>query len=395
MSSTTNSITSNDQNSNRKSKKKSTQNLHAESTSNSNQNSNKHLNNITNNSARNNNIKLVNTSKIDKKKASLENILIDQAIKSNQSHFMNNKKNGNADKTGTFITEAMLSASLLRGANSKSDLSLKNVENSSTNESVSKKQNKKQRSKVQTSMKVDNDDTIIMNGGSKINKSLSTPVINNNTSVSHVNKASTSPAINTNSTKSKKDTNQKNSSNKKTSSNTTTDIRDRYWAYLFENLKRSVDEIFYTCEKDNSISECKEVILILENCTNEFRSLASKIKLMNEYEKASLNNKQPTSLAWELSKSCPSPPSSKSSNFKSHLLSKALNESNENKKMASTMTKKADQVAVTDGFRDFMPEYANVSNQNSSDTNNNSHRNDEFNENDYLDDEDELDYDIK
>ena len=41
------------------------------------------------------------------------------------------------------------------------------------------------------------------------------------------------------------------------SKKTSVDIRARYWAYLFENLKRSVDEIYQTCEYDNSISECK------------------------------------------------------------------------------------------------------------------------------------------
>ena len=35
------------------------------------------------------------------------------------------------------------------------------------------------------------------------------------------------------------------------------DIRARYWAYLFENLHRAVDEIYQTCESDESVVECK------------------------------------------------------------------------------------------------------------------------------------------
>ena len=37
----------------------------------------------------------------------------------------------------------------------------------------------------------------------------------------------------------------------------TTDLRARYWNYLFENLKRAVDEIYSTCEADESIVECQ------------------------------------------------------------------------------------------------------------------------------------------
>jgi hypothetical protein len=398
MSSTTksNSTTISDQNSSsKKSKKKSIPNLHSESEQRSNNNagSNKHLNNITNSSS-NSSIKTVATSKIDKKKASLENLLIDQAIKSNQQSY-----HKSADRSGgTFLTEAMLNASLLRGANSKSDLILKNAENNNnSNESAaSKKQNKKQRSKVQVSSNTSKDKTSLqMNDGTNINKSFSTPVINNNNS-SSIKKASTSPAINPNSTaKSKKDpakySHESNNVNEKASNKATADIRDRYWAYLFENLKRSVDEIFHTCENDNSISECKEVISILENCTNEFHSLAAKI---NEYEKAHLTNKRPTSLAWELSKSSPPPPTSSSKSSKSHPLLQALIDSNE-KKMSAAVNRKLEQmkmfsgISAAEGFKDFLPEYANVSNHSSSETNN-------ISNDDYLDDDDDdLDYDAK
>lgn len=37
-------------------------------------------------------------------------------------------------------------------------------------------------------------------------------------------------------------------------------IRARYWAYLFENLKHAVDEIYVTCEGDESVVECKVCI---------------------------------------------------------------------------------------------------------------------------------------
>lgn len=39
--------------------------------------------------------------------------------------------------------------------------------------------------------------------------------------------------------------------------NRKTDMRARYWAFLFDNLKRAVDEIYQTCESDESVNECK------------------------------------------------------------------------------------------------------------------------------------------
>ena len=35
------------------------------------------------------------------------------------------------------------------------------------------------------------------------------------------------------------------------------DLHARYWTFLFENLRRAVDEIYQTCETDDSVLECK------------------------------------------------------------------------------------------------------------------------------------------
>ena len=34
-------------------------------------------------------------------------------------------------------------------------------------------------------------------------------------------------------------------------------LRARYWSYLFDNLQRAVDEIYKTCENDESTVECE------------------------------------------------------------------------------------------------------------------------------------------
>lgn len=79
-------------------------------------------------------------------------------------------------------------------------------------------------------------------------------------------------------------------------------LRARYWAYLFENLQRAVDEIYHTCETDESTLECKEAILILENYTREFTALINWIQLSKQLENTPPPDR-PTYLAWEVRKS--------------------------------------------------------------------------------------------
>ena len=42
-------------------------------------------------------------------------------------------------------------------------------------------------------------------------------------------------------------------------------LHARYWSYLFDNLHRAVDEIYKTCEVDESIVECQVLILLQRN----------------------------------------------------------------------------------------------------------------------------------
>lgn len=82
------------------------------------------------------------------------------------------------------------------------------------------------------------------------------------------------------------------------------DLRARYWSYLFDNLKRAVDEIYGTCEADESIVECQEVIMMLDQCRRDFSALIDRINVQDAFEKADYKNR-PTSLAWEVRKSSP------------------------------------------------------------------------------------------
>lgn len=39
-------------------------------------------------------------------------------------------------------------------------------------------------------------------------------------------------------------------------------MSSRYWTYLFENLERSISEIYEGCEKEENIRQCKVSFLI-------------------------------------------------------------------------------------------------------------------------------------
>lgn len=80
------------------------------------------------------------------------------------------------------------------------------------------------------------------------------------------------------------------------------DLRCRYWAFLFDNLNRAVDEIYQNCEKDESIVECKEAIMVLDNYTREFQGLIQWLNLNIDYESTPPPNR-PNSLCWEVRKS--------------------------------------------------------------------------------------------
>jgi hypothetical protein len=61
-------------------------------------------------------------------------------------------------------------------------------------------------------------------------------------------------------------------------------MQARYWSYLFDNLHRAVDEIYCTCEADESIIECQEVIMTLDVCKRDFEGLIKQIEIQTAFQ---------------------------------------------------------------------------------------------------------------
>ena len=83
-----------------------------------------------------------------------------------------------------------------------------------------------------------------------------------------------------------------------------TEMACRYWTILMENLRRAVDDLYKTCQVDESCIYAREVIMELEKHTKDFKSLVHWLKMSVNYENTP-PPQRPKSLTWDIRKTSP------------------------------------------------------------------------------------------
>ncbi|XP_027330456.1 uncharacterized protein LOC113846414 isoform X2 [Abrus precatorius] len=95
-------------------------------------------------------------------------------------------------------------------------------------------------------------------------------------------------------------------------------FRQRLWCFLFENLNRSVDELYLLCELECDLEQMKEAILVLEESASDFRELIIRVEEFEKVKKSSQtvdgvpvilksDHRRPHALSWEVRRMTTSP----------------------------------------------------------------------------------------
>ncbi|CAK9882030.1 unnamed protein product [Sphagnum jensenii] len=64
-------------------------------------------------------------------------------------------------------------------------------------------------------------------------------------------------------------------------------FHQRLWFYLFENMNRAIDELYFLCELESDLNQMKEVLLILDEAGVEFKDLQMRVDAFDRITKAS------------------------------------------------------------------------------------------------------------
>ncbi|KAL5725909.1 hypothetical protein ACHQM5_008994 [Ranunculus cassubicifolius] len=96
-------------------------------------------------------------------------------------------------------------------------------------------------------------------------------------------------------------------------------FRERLWCFLFENLNRSIDELYLLCELECDLEQMKEATLVLEEAGSDFKELKSRVEgfeimkrplsqpLDGMLANAKADHRRTHALSWEVRRMAASP----------------------------------------------------------------------------------------
>ncbi|CAN0870875.1 S phase cyclin A-associated protein in the endoplasmic reticulum [Linum grandiflorum] len=87
-------------------------------------------------------------------------------------------------------------------------------------------------------------------------------------------------------------------------------FRERLWCFLFENLNKSVDELYLLCELECDLDQMKEAVLVLEEAASDFNELTTRVQEFDKVKRSSQSvdgamstlksdHRRPHALSWE------------------------------------------------------------------------------------------------
>ncbi|MCO5606287.1 hypothetical protein L7F22_060474 [Adiantum nelumboides] len=102
-------------------------------------------------------------------------------------------------------------------------------------------------------------------------------------------------------------------------------FRQRLWCYLFENLNRAIDELYFLCELECDMEQIQEALLVLKEAGMDFGELKSRVEGFEKIKKhpcpppsylgegaggsytAKVEHRRPHAIAWEVRRMACSP----------------------------------------------------------------------------------------
>lgn len=69
------------------------------------------------------------------------------------------------------------------------------------------------------------------------------------------------------------------------------------WRFLFTNVVRAVDELYYFCEDENDVQKIQDAVHVLKRCLTDFEKLIERSDEQKRFEEGQL-----LGISWEVRK---------------------------------------------------------------------------------------------